>query len=82
MDTRRIVIDCPPRPHFVSFHDRNARFACIVAHRRAGKTVACVHDLQRGALRCNRARPRLMPRIEDGINAVRVFLPKCWFDTQ
>jgi phage terminase large subunit len=23
-----------------------------------------------------------MHRIEDGINAVRVFLPKCWFDAQ
>jgi phage terminase large subunit len=21
-----------------------------------------------------------MHRLEDGINAVRVFLPKCWFD--
>jgi phage terminase large subunit len=29
-----------------------------VTHRRAGKTVACIHDLQRQALRCPRVRPR------------------------
>jgi len=23
-----------------------------------------------------------MPRLEDGINAARVFLPKCWFDAE
>lgn len=29
-----------------------------MAHRRAGKTVACVNDLQDGALRCTNTRPR------------------------
>jgi phage terminase large subunit len=29
-----------------------------VTHRRAGKTVACVHDLQRAALSCTNVRPR------------------------
>lgn len=29
-----------------------------MAHRRAGKTVACVNDLQDGALRCDNVRPR------------------------
>lgn len=47
-----------PRPQFQAFHDRSERFACIVTHRRAGKTVACVNDLQRGALRCQNVRPR------------------------
>jgi hypothetical protein len=42
----------------VSFHARVERFACIVAHRRAGKTVACVHDLHHGALNCTKLRPR------------------------
>jgi len=32
--------------------------ACIVTHRRAGKTVACIHDLQRHAVRCPLVRPR------------------------
>src|SRR3984893_7799180 len=46
------------RPQFRAFHARRERFACIVAHRRAGKTVACVHDLQRGALLSDKERPR------------------------
>ncbi len=52
------VIDYEPRKQFVPFHERKERFACIVAHRRAGKTVACVQDLQRGALECKLPRPR------------------------
>jgi phage terminase large subunit len=53
-------IDCGyrPRPQFEPFHKRQERFACIVAHRRAGKTVACINDLQDGALRCELTRPR------------------------
>src|SRR5262249_57126717 len=42
----------------VAFHRRSQRFACIVTHRRAGKTVACIHDLHRGATRSQRLRPR------------------------
>jgi phage terminase large subunit len=53
-----VSIDYKARPQFAAFHDRSERLACIVAHRRAGKTVACVHDLQRGALLCKKLRPR------------------------
>lgn len=31
-------------------HERTQRWACVVAHRRAGKTVACVNELIRAAL--------------------------------
>jgi len=34
-----------PRPQFIAFHQRTQRFACIVAHRRCGKTVASVNEL-------------------------------------
>jgi len=34
-----------PRSQFVDFHKRWQRWAVMVAHRRAGKTVACVNDL-------------------------------------
>ena len=34
-----------PRAHFLPLHARTQRWACIVAHRRAGKTVACVAEL-------------------------------------
>ncbi len=47
---RLLTIPYKPRPYFVPFHQRTQRFACIVAHRRAGKTVACINDLLRSAL--------------------------------
>jgi phage terminase large subunit len=46
------------RPQFVAFHKRKQRWACIVAHRRAGKTVACIMDLVDEALRCQKPNPR------------------------
>lgn len=39
-----------PRGPFIDFHNRRERWAVMVAHRRAGKTVACVADLIYGAL--------------------------------
>lgn len=47
-----------PRSIFIPFHQRTKRWACIVAHRRAGKTVAAVNDLIIGALECGLARPQ------------------------
>ena len=45
-------IDLPynPRHAFLPFHDRTKRWACLVAHRRAGKTVAAVNDIIRAAI--------------------------------
>ncbi len=40
-----------PREYFKPFHTRHQRFACIVAHRRAGKTVAALMDLIHRALK-------------------------------
>jgi hypothetical protein len=54
-----VVVDYAPRPYFRPYHERAQRFACIVAHRRAGKTTACIHDTQRAALKCTLPRPRL-----------------------
>src|SRR5882672_2330675 len=53
-----LILDYAPRRQFVPFHDRRERFACIVTHRRAGKTVACINELQRGATSCTNVRPR------------------------
>ncbi|HEY6021428.1 MAG TPA: hypothetical protein VIY48_16435, partial [Candidatus Paceibacterota bacterium] len=53
-----VRINYQPRPQFLSFHKRAQRFACLVCHRRAGKTVACVHELQRAALRSTKEAPR------------------------
>ena len=38
-------MDYCPRQVFEDFHDRTERWAVIVAHRRAGKTVLCINDL-------------------------------------
>lgn len=45
----RIVIPYTPRGAFKSYHARDSRFASIVAHRRAGKTVAAINDQIRRA---------------------------------
>lgn len=47
-----------PRPHFIPFHNRAQRFGCMVAHRRAGKTVACVNEAVTRALYSKKHRPR------------------------
>lgn len=47
------------RPQFVPYHTRRERFSAIVAHRRAGKTVACIADLVDDALRSTKTEPRL-----------------------
>src|ERR1044072_6469534 len=53
-----IKIRYKPRTHFVPFHNREQRFACRVAHRRAGKTVACVNQAVTRALYSGKHRPR------------------------
>lgn len=50
MGEREIILPYSPRAQFDGFHERSQRWACIVAHRRAGKTVACINDLIRRAL--------------------------------
>ena len=46
------IVEIPytPRGNFLSFHNRTSRWAVIVAHRRAGKTVACINDMVRRAI--------------------------------
>lgn len=48
--TKKIVIPYEPRAHFQAFHNRNQRWSCLLAHRRAGKTVATINDLVARAL--------------------------------
>ena len=49
-----VVIPYAPREAFLPLHDTNKRWAVVVAHRRAGKTVACVNHLIREALTTQR----------------------------
>lgn len=61
--TRRIPrgnveVNYTPRDQFLPFHKRTKRWSCIVAHRRAGKTVACVNELVIRALYTTKKRAR------------------------
>jgi phage terminase large subunit len=54
-----VEIPYAPRKQMMAYHGRSERFACLVAHRRFGKTVAAINDLikscltiQRDAVRC------------------------------
>jgi phage terminase large subunit len=53
-----VEIPYSPRQQFLPYHYRKERWACVVAHRRAGKTVACVNELIKGALTCTKPNPR------------------------
>ena len=44
------MTDYDPRKPFLPFHNRSQRWSCMVCHRRAGKTVACVVELLTRAL--------------------------------
>lgn len=55
---QRIELDYSAREAFIPLHMRKERFGCIVAHRRAGKTVASIMDLIDAALRCEKPDPR------------------------
>lgn len=50
--------DYQPRSVFLPLHNRDKRWACVIAHRRAGKTVAMCADLVIGALETNLPRPQ------------------------
>lgn len=49
-DNSTINVYYKPRQQFLAFHNRQQRWACIVFHRRGGKTVACVNDIHTRAL--------------------------------
>lgn len=53
----QIIIPYRPRQHFLQLHNSGRRHKFIVAHRRAGKTVALVNEMIRAALRNPRRDP-------------------------
>src|SRR5688572_33256779 len=55
---RRVNIGYLARPQLKPLHDRSTRWGIVIAHRRAGKTVACVADLIGAAARCPLPNPR------------------------
>lgn len=55
---QKVVIPYEPRDAFWPFHERQHRWASLVVHRRAGKTVASVNELIKAALMCPHKDPR------------------------
>jgi phage terminase large subunit len=53
-----VVIPYGPRRVFVPYHVRKERWAALVAHRRCGKTVACINDLIARALQLSQPHGR------------------------
>jgi phage terminase large subunit len=53
-----IALSYVPRPQFLAFHTRTKRFAVMLAHRQAGKTVACVNEAIHRAVYSKKERPR------------------------
>ena len=49
-EVREVLLPYNPRHVFMPFHNRTRRWACLVAHRRAGKTVSAVNDIIRAAI--------------------------------
>lgn len=54
---KRITIPYRPRGAFKAYHARTQRWASLVIHRRGGKTVATINDLNRAAITNQRAYP-------------------------
>lgn len=52
------VLEYAPRDAFIPFHQRPNRFAAMVCHRRAGKTVACIHELVARAMHTKKKNAR------------------------
>ncbi len=60
LDPERLVVtsEYEPRPHSLRFHARAERFAAVVLHRRAGKTVMAINDIIDKAIQNPRPFPR------------------------
>lgn len=54
----RVRLEYRPRKVFLPYHRRSERWAVIVAHRRCGKTVACINDMIRKAATLDRPNGR------------------------
>jgi phage terminase large subunit len=50
MVEKEVVIPFVPRVQFLPFHKRKQRWACLICHRRCGKTFATLMDLMLKAL--------------------------------
>ncbi len=76
---RRIVIPYTPRDLFRPYHQRAQRWACLVCHRRFGKTVGCINDQVRKAVRLPLPNGRLAyiaPQLNQGKDIAWAYLKR------
>jgi phage terminase large subunit len=60
MPAQKVVeLDYAPRIQFMPFHERTQRWACMVCHRRMGKTVAAINDQIKKGITIGRPDARL-----------------------
>lgn len=55
----KIIVELEPRDQFRGYLERKERWACLVVHRRGGKTFGCIQDLLHRALTHRREGPAL-----------------------
>jgi phage terminase large subunit len=75
----RVKIPYTPRDLFRPYHRRTQRWACLVVHRRGGKTVACVNDLIRRAVNLDRVDGRFAyigPQLNQAKDVVWTYLKR------
>lgn len=56
--SRQVEIEIKARRQFEPLLTTDRRWSIVVAHRRAGKTVACIQKLIKSALECHKREPR------------------------
>lgn len=54
----KVNLHIKARDQFLPYLNRPERWACVVAHRRAGKTVACIQDIVKKTIEHNGREPR------------------------
>jgi len=79
MTVQRIVIPYSPRALFRPYHARRQRWACLVVHRRGGKSVATVNDMIREAVRCQKVDGRfayIAPQLNQAKDVIWTYLKR------
>ena len=56
-ESTKVVIPYTPRKHFMALHTTTKRWKFVVAHRRAGKSVAAINEMIKRALENTRTEP-------------------------
>lgn len=79
MEVRRVTIPYTPRDLFRPYHRRHNRWSCLVVHRRAGKSVACINDLVRRAVELDRVDGRfayIAPQLNQAKDVAHAYLKR------